>query len=471
MNDFNKQYQLLRQYAQGTITYGVPVVGDTVIVNGATFTYVAAAPGANEFSSIAELEILVEAEASINSSQADGVVTINADAIGTAGNAITLAVGVGNTGTMAVSGATLTGGVDQTYTDWYELEDEAEAVYSVAYVDAVAGTAPTIDITSQISIDQDGDAFAQFITTGNKQLTVMPVKRFFRFKIVLGGTSPLATIRLHSEPREVDTDDAATVAILTDIDTQVTAIKVSGQIIDDWDESDRAKVNPIAGQAGVAAGAGAVSALTQRTTLASDDPAVASLGIMDDWDNTASDGASVSGDVAHDAVDAGEPIKTGGKARTARPAAVSDGDRVNAYYNEYGDLNVSLDTGLNETDDKVAAMVSASATVPGFSTLWDADGDNTAQAVKVTAGNLYHLHIYNPNAAGVFVQLFDLATGSITVGTTAPKFVLFVPASGNTIADFDVPMSFLTAISYACTTTPTGNGDPTTGLSLSWGYK
>lgn len=38
------------------------------------------------------------------------------------------------------------------------------------------------------------------------------------------------------------------------------------QIIDDWDESDRAKVNPIVGQAGVAGGAGASSATTQRVT-------------------------------------------------------------------------------------------------------------------------------------------------------------------------------------------------------------
>lgn len=53
------------------------------------------------------------------------------------------------------------------------------------------------------------------------------------------------------------------------------------QVIDDWDESDRAKVNPIVGQAGVAAGAGAVGATTQRVTLASDDPAVAALQILD----------------------------------------------------------------------------------------------------------------------------------------------------------------------------------------------
>jgi|CXWL01.1.fsa_nt_gi hypothetical protein len=57
-------------------------------------------------------------------------------------------------------------------------------------------------------------------------------------------------------------------------------------IMDDWDETDRAKVNIIAGQVGVAAGSGAVSALTQRVILATDDPAVTSLAIMDDWDLT-----------------------------------------------------------------------------------------------------------------------------------------------------------------------------------------
>jgi hypothetical protein len=57
-----------------------------------------------------------------------------------------------------------------------------------------------------------------------------------------------------------------------DLLTAAQAIQAAVEIIDDWDESDRAKVNPIAGQAGVAAGAGSVDATVQRTTLASDDP-------------------------------------------------------------------------------------------------------------------------------------------------------------------------------------------------------
>lgn len=60
---------------------------------------------------------------------------------------------------------------------------------------------------------------------------------------------------------------------------------------------------------------------------------VTSLSVMDDWDNTASDGASVSGDTAHDAVDAGEPVKIGGYAKAAAPTDVNaDADRVNAWF-------------------------------------------------------------------------------------------------------------------------------------------
>jgi hypothetical protein len=53
------------------------------------------------------------------------------------------------------------------------------------------------------------------------------------------------------------------------LNSTVTAL----QIMDDWDENDRAKVNLIAGQAGITGGAGAVTAATPRVTFASDAPA------------------------------------------------------------------------------------------------------------------------------------------------------------------------------------------------------
>lgn len=51
-------------------------------------------------------------------------------------------------------------------------------------------------------------------------------------------------------------------------------------VMDDWDESDRAKVNLIVGQAGIAAGAGAVGVTVPRMTMASDSPDVASLATI-----------------------------------------------------------------------------------------------------------------------------------------------------------------------------------------------
>lgn len=75
-------------------------------------------------------------------------------------------------------------------------------------------------------------------------------------------------------------------AALRTVEASNSPVTTALQIVDDWDEADRAKVNIIAGQAGVAAGAGAVAATVQRVTLASDDPGVVSLAILDDWDES-----------------------------------------------------------------------------------------------------------------------------------------------------------------------------------------
>lgn len=94
--------------ATATITYGSPTNGNTVTVNGTVLTKAAAA-GAAAFSTIVELEALIEALPGINSSQNGTVVSITAASTGTAGNAVTLA----KTGAaLTLSGATLTGGVN-----------------------------------------------------------------------------------------------------------------------------------------------------------------------------------------------------------------------------------------------------------------------------------------------------------------------------------------------------------------------
>lgn len=97
-------------YAVATITYGSPVNDDTVVVNGSTFTKKASGNGTTQFSTIAELTSLINALANIHATNDGSIITITADAVGEAGNAYTLALGGSNSGTMAISGATFTGG-------------------------------------------------------------------------------------------------------------------------------------------------------------------------------------------------------------------------------------------------------------------------------------------------------------------------------------------------------------------------
>jgi len=62
------------------------------------------------------------------------------------------------------------------------------------------------------------------------------------------------------------------------------------------------------------------------------------------------------------------------------------------------------------------------------------------------------------------VQLFDLATGGVTLGTTTPKKSIPVPALGSTALDWVNGITFATAISAAAATAATGSTAPTTGL-------
>lgn len=128
-------------------------------------------------------------------------------------------------------------------------------------------------------------------------------------------------------------------------EASLAAAAASLAILDDWDESDRAKVNPIAGQAGVQGGSGAVSALTQRVVLATDValPAganaigkLAANSGVDIGDVDVLTLPGITGTVAHDAADSGNPVKIGGKARTADPAAVAADDRADLYMDTLG---------------------------------------------------------------------------------------------------------------------------------------
>ncbi len=287
-----------------------------------------------------------------------------------------------------------------------------------------------------------------------------------------------------------------------DVNSDAQAASLS--VVDDWDESDRAKVNIIAGQAGVTAGAGAVAANTPRVTHASDDPTVvslqliddavfaedvaaqaadkgiavlavrrdadtslvgtdndyanlqvdangylkveifdgggvhsvddggasltidntdltaaaASLSVMDDWDNGASDGASVSGDVAHDSADAGEPLKVGFKAVDlgANPTDVAANDRTNWY---------AMRNGVPFVIGGAPFVLSKNLQIT------DADGAQTDTALITAAANVsiivtcIEVCCDNANTVNVSVRI---GFGTVnTPAADADKVLLFHP--------------------------------------------
>lgn len=83
-------------------------------------------------------------------------------------------------------------------------------------------------------------------------------------------------------------------AKLRRLTTDTDSVKTAVEIVDDWDESDRAKVNLIVGQAGVAAGSGTVGATVIRTAEATDSQLSAGIGATGDAAITQGSTGSVS---------------------------------------------------------------------------------------------------------------------------------------------------------------------------------
>ena len=186
------------------------------------------------------------------------------------------------------------------------------------------------------------------------------------------------------------------------------------------------------------AGAGAVTTGTQRNTLASDDPAVVALQIMDDWDNAASDGASVSGDVAHDAADAGEPIKVGGRAQATAPTAVSlDGDRVNAWFLLNGAQATVLTAAgaliggdaANGLDVDVTRLPALAA---GTNNIGDVDV-LTLPALPAGTNNIGDVDILSIAAGDNNIGNVDIVSGTITTVSAVTAITNALPAGTNAI--------------------------------------
>lgn len=94
---------------------------------------------------------------------------------------------------------------------------------------------------------------------------------------------------------------------------------------------------------------------------------------------------------------------------------------------------------------------------------------NSAQTVVGSAGILTSYYVYNPNSSVAFVQIYDIS-GSVTVGTSVPKWSIGIPAtSAANLAG--LRLTFANAIKVAATTTAGGASAPSTALEANFGYE
>lgn len=121
-----------------------------------------------------------------------------------------------------------------------------------------------------------------------------------------------------------------------------------------------------------------------------------------------------------------------------------------------------------------ATLISMAAELDRRSSVYMANGADsagavlvaTAQAAKATAGIVTGWHIYNPNDEASFVHFYNVASGSVTVGTTVPRLTLSIAAGAMEVHTLAAPITFSTAITIAATEVIGDGTAPDTGLHV-----
>lgn len=235
----------------------------------------------------------------------------------------------------------------------------------------------------------------------------------------------------------------------TNLNTSALALESGGNlagsatslaIIDDWDEADRCKVNPIAGQAGVQGGAGTVTALTQRVAIATDANAIsgtvtAAQGTAANLNATVVQGTAANlktepaGHVAHGATDSGNPLKTGARAISDLAAAtmVTAAQRTDALSDLDGQLLVKpLVPFGNILSERVTITSGTSTALSTFGA--------TASARNFITTIIVH----NSSTTDTFVDIRDGTAGTVLM--TLP-----LPQKGGAVVNLPVPLRQPTA--------------------------
>lgn len=211
---------------------------------------------------------------------------------------------------------------------------------------------------------------------------------------------------------------------------------------------------------------------------------------------TGSSANQIQGNVAHDAVDSGNPVKIGARASNVGPTAVAAGDRTDVLANVSGMLAISAyDGGQDAGGDSRPTLVGFSSrlgfgttpaptAVGGFKlngTSWDRDRKPNLYArvassaasgspafLKATAGDVSMFWGQN-GAAITYLQIYNKASAPV-IGTDVP--VLTYPVAANAFFSETIPNggAYLSAgIAYAFTTDAAGTTGAAAAAVLAFG--
>ena len=99
------------------------------------------------------------------------------------------------------------------------------------------------------------------------------------------------------------------------------------------------------------------------------------------------------------------------------------------------------------------------AQISGANLFVDTDNQNAAVAIKASSAVLYELELDNTaNGADTYCKIFNVAAGSVVVGTTAPDMTILVPAATKMTLVCPDGLNFGTALSVASVTTKAESG-------------
>jgi hypothetical protein len=130
------------------------------------------------------------------------------------------------------------------------------------------------------------------------------------------------------------------------------------------------------------------------------------------------------------------------------------------------------------TTDIVPVIPAATATGSGVITYFATGATTTT--ITASPGQIYGLAVDDGVGTGdVWVELFNAASGSVTLGNTAPMLSFKVPGGtaptggGNNPIPFGIPIGipFSTALSWACVTTPGGSTTAPSPCTINLGRK